>query len=173
MAKTKEFQVTAGKLGARLRGDSKRALGAIRRGLVRAAVVGEAIVAEATPVDTANTRNAWRVRLTRDGADLINDSPTAVFLEEGTRPHRPPLLPLVRWAMRKKGLGGSTTITRLEDAPDEAVGMAVGIANKIERKGTRPVHMVRSNLTRLTQIARRNVEAELERENDRGGNDGS
>ena len=51
--------------------------------------------------------------------------------------------------------------------------MAVGIANKIERKGTRPVHMVRSNLTRLTQIARRNVEAELERENDRGGNDGS
>ena len=64
-------------------------------------------------------------------------------------------------------------ITRLEDAPDEAVGMAVGIANKIERKGTRPVHMVRSNLTRLTQIARRNVEAELERENDRGGNDGS
>lgn len=162
MASNKEFTINAKWLGATLRAQPEIMMDAIVKGLRDGALIGEAIVAEATPVDTAQTRQAWRVRFTEDGAELVNDSPVAAFLEGGTRPHRPPLLPLVRWVMRKRGMGGSTTITSLADAPPEAVAGAQALAAKIAREGTPAHHMVEDNLTKLARIARSRVNKRLQ-----------
>lgn len=54
----------------------------------------------------------------------------AVAVELGTKPHMPPIAPLVDWAKAKLGLD-----------PDEAEAAAHGIAWKIFHQGTKGAHM--------------------------------
>lgn len=155
----KRFTVDSADFGAVLKADSKRAAKAIARGLYKGALIGEAIVAEATPVDRGNARAAWQVYRTPDGAVLDNDAPHILFLEEGTRPHRPPLLPIVQWLSRKEGRG--TNITDISQADADIRFRAMRIADSIAEKGTKAHHMVQRNLPRLAGTARLMVEVEL------------
>jgi hypothetical protein len=52
-------------------------------------------------------------------------SPTALWVEFGTHPHRPPVEPLIGWARRKLGL-----------SEKEAGSVAWAIASKIAKEGT-------------------------------------
>lgn len=56
---------------------------------------------------------------------VSSSNPVASFIEFGTRPHRPPIEPLVRWAEAKLGLSGAAA---------ERAGAA--IARSIARRGT-------------------------------------
>lgn len=147
--------------GAAFRADHKRNVKAVHRGLLEGALLGEQIVVQATPSDTANTRQRWQVIPTADGADLVNDSPVATFLEMGTRPHVAPLMPLVRWVARKRGVSLSGA-TRLADVPPEIVAAARGLREKIAREGGRRIGMISKNLEKLAMISKQRVEKRLD-----------
>lgn len=146
--------------GAAFRADHKRNVDAVHRGLLEGALLGEQVVAKATPSDTANTRARWQVIQTPSGADLVNDSPIATFLELGTRPHVAPLMPLVRWVARKRGVSLSGA-TRLADVPPEIVAAARGLREKIAREGGKRYGMISKNLEKLSNISKRRVEKAL------------
>lgn len=56
-------------------------------------------------------------------------------VELGSRPHRPPVEPIVDWVRRKLG-----------KRPDEATGIAWAIAGKIEKEGSKGAFMFRDGL---------------------------
>ncbi len=56
----------------------------------------------------------------------------ANYVEFGTRPHFPPVAPLILWALRKFGVG-----------VDEAYEIARGVQFRIAARGTEGVHMFR------------------------------
>lgn len=146
--------------GAAFRADHKRSVEAVRGGLVEAALEGEVLITQATPVDTGNTRARWQTIITPDGAEVVNDSPVAVYLEIGTKPHRPPLMPLIEWLARKRGISIARA-ARLSDIPGELVGAARKIQARIEVQGTKAHKMISAQLPRLSAIARARVEARL------------
>lgn len=150
--------------GARLRFDAGQISTAMVAGMRAAALIGEGIVAADTPVDTGLTRNQWGVAGTPRGADLFNDSPIAGILELGSRPHRPPFIPILRWVVRKFGTGKRSFEDPSEVDNPELWAIAWGTVKAIERHGTKPNYMVRDNLDRLNEIARREVERRLEAE---------
>lgn len=57
------------------------------------------------PVDTGAMRQSVGVEATPEGADLFVNAPQAADVEYGTRPHMPPLGPILVWVRRKFGLG--------------------------------------------------------------------
>jgi len=171
MANTKVIDLKGA--GAAFRADHKRAVASVRLGLIEAALEAEVIISQATPVDTGNTRLRWQTVITTDGAEVVNDSPVALYLEEGTKPHRPPLWPLILWLARKNGrsLAGATT---LKDVPGELVGAARKIQARIEVQGTKGKKMIASNLPKLEAIAKKRVEQRLKAASDaRSGEDKS
>ena len=154
--------VTVKEYGARLRMGAAAMDSTVKKALYTAALIGEVIVSEKTPVDRGQAKNAWAVVPTPDGADLINDAPHAGILELGSRPHRPPLWPILEWVVRKFGTG-KKSITSFSDAEPHLVGIAKAIVEKIAAEGTEPHYMVRDSLPKLTEIAKREVERALAR----------
>lgn len=152
--------VDISEIGLRIRLDDEERRDRVRRGLLAAALIGEGIVANATPVDRGEARNAWTVVPTPSGADLFNDAPHAGILELGSRPHRPPLEPILRWVVRKFGTGKRSFEDWSEVEP-RLFGIAMAIVRNIEAHGTKPHFMVRNNLGKLTRIAKREVDRML------------
>lgn len=158
MAQTKVIELS--RAGAAFRADHKRAVEEVHAGLLHAALEGEVIITQATPVDTGNTRARWTTIVTSDGAEVVNDSPVAAYLETGTRPHRPPLWPLIQWIARKESISLSGAST-LADVPRELVARARGLQAHIEVQGTKAHKMISANMPKLTQLARKRVEDRL------------
>lgn len=77
---------------------------------------------------------------TDGGAEIRVDAPFAGHLERGTRPHTPPLAPLVAWAAR---LGVR-----------DPFAVAKAVQQRIAREGTKPLWLVRSMLPALRQQLR-------------------
>ena len=82
------------------------------------------------PVDTAALVRSFRHTATPDGCVVENTAPQAVWMEYGTRPHMPPLAPMVAWATRKARGGNVRSI----------MALARGAQMSIARKGTAPRH---------------------------------
>lgn len=60
-------------------------------------------------VDTGATRQSATAEPIPKGAELSVNTPQAAWLEFGTRPHMPPLGPILLWVTRKFGLGVGTS----------------------------------------------------------------
>lgn len=121
---------------------------AIVRGLRSSALRLEGMVPEEIsstspfpPQDTGELSRSVRTTRIRKGAVVTVDAPHAPFMEYGTRPHMPPLAPLMEWCLRK----------RLADNEEEAVQVARRIAKKIARYGISPRHFMKRALKRLVQ----------------------
>lgn len=93
------------------------------------------------PIDTGKLRDSFIVTnatetkpIARVGTDLVPHH--AYDIEYGTRPHFPPITPLVAWAKRKWHLSDK-----------DATGSAFGIARKIAQRGTpaRPFFRMATN----------------------------
>lgn len=158
----KKVDVNLRDFGRELKADFEDISGAVRRGLRESAFVLEIMVSAKTPVDEGNTRAAWRTEITPDGAIVSNDSPVVLYLEDGTRPHRPPLLPIVRWLARKEGV--SSAVASLDDAPKELVGRAIAICDSIEEHGTKAHKMMSSSVPDIGPVVKTRVERLLQRE---------
>lgn len=77
----------------------------VQAALFEAAEAGVAVVAKAAPVDMSETRRSVHAqRLGQDASRILVDAPHAGIVEMGSRPHWPPLQPLVEWVRRHQGL---------------------------------------------------------------------
>jgi hypothetical protein len=145
----------------------KARLQRIERAVRRAAQRGAAHVRRSCPVAFGDVRSSINVV---DGRRIVADAPHAAALEEGSRPHFPPIEPLERWvklrgmqglvADASRGhLPGSTTEEHATNMAAALAGartsggftpvdaprrIAFMIARKIARYGTKPTHYMRS-----------------------------
>lgn len=82
-----------------------------------------------TPTAAGTLRSAWFNSVQVEGSTVVgrvtNPLPYALPVELGTKPHFPPIAPLINWVEQKLNLSG-----------DEAFGAALGIQRKIGRYGT-------------------------------------
>lgn len=172
--------VSMEQISAVLRADFEEMVEASEDALFRAALKGVRPVVEDTPTDRGQAKAGWDVRRVEGGADLYNDVPYVGVLEAGSRPHRPPIMPILEWVVRKFGLnlelldaGGShedekkamkrakQSFESIKDVPWRTYRFAEAIAEKIEREGSEPHYMVKNNLPKLEAIAKREVEKAL------------
>jgi len=172
--------VTMEQLSAVLRVDFEEMVEASEGALFRAALKGVRPVVEDTPTDRGQAKAGWDVRRVKGGADLYNDVPYIGVLESGSRPHRPPMMPIIEWVVRKFGLnlelidaGGSDedgkkamkrakkSFESIKDVPWRTYRFALAIVEKIEREGSEPHYMVKNNLDKLEAIAKSEVEKAL------------
>lgn len=126
----------------------------------RAALRALPVVVAATPSDRGAARGAWETRAVDGGAELYNTAPYAATLEAGARPHRPPLMPILRWVVRKWGLNlenmgraagkkpkrAKRSFETIKDVPWLTYLVAKSIQEKIEKEGSKPHGMIANNL---------------------------
>lgn len=154
--------------GAELRGQPERVESAAGDAAFRAAMRSMPRVVKDTPSDTGRARAGWDVRRAEGGADLYNDAPHIGILEAGSRPHWPPLEPILRWVVRVFGIDAEDNATSrrsyedAEDVSDEAYGIAFAVQAKIARDGTEPHWMVRDNLPRMRKLLKEELEGRLD-----------
>lgn len=143
-----------------LRNTDKVLRTSVKRAVIEAAAVGAEIVANDAPVDTGRLKQSvvMRRRGKSGHPEVIAQAPYAGVVEVGSRPHVPPLLPLVAWVRRHAGDFGLSNGGRARDARGRFVttGQAVAIARRIQRaiarRGTRPRYYMKNNLGRMEQV---------------------
>jgi hypothetical protein len=107
------------------------------------------------PIDTGELMRSVHSKPTEDGAVVSVDAPHASYMEHGTRPHFPPLLPIAEWAYRKG----------LADSMEEALGIALSIARKIAHHGIEPRHYFARANARMKRedVVMEEIHAELDK----------
>lgn len=95
--------------------------------------------AHPAPVDTGAMRSSVRAFDVSNGAILAVEAPHAVYVERGTKPHTPPLGPILTWVVRK--------IPTSSDS--EAMGIALAIQRKIAEVGTEPRFFFRRSMREI------------------------
>jgi hypothetical protein len=97
---------------------------------------------------------SWTVIKTKDGADLANTSRHAPFVEEGRRPGKqPPREAIVEWVKLKK-MASSRAKVR---------GIAIAVARKIGRTGTRGRFVLKRTMPKIDVEARRQTVLAIKR----------
>lgn len=131
---------------------------AVLRGLRSASLRGVQFVVDeidhAKPYPAVNfgtLRQSVKRVATRNGAQIFVDAPHFPFIEYGTRPHMPPIAPLITWAARKFGVDGG-----------EAQAIAWAVAKKIAKHGTEPRHVFAKAMLRMQGILDAEITRELE-----------
>lgn len=133
--------------------------GAAMRGLRAGAKAGVDVVREeidATsphpPIATGGMRDSVTYAPTATGVQLYVDSPHAIYMEAGTRPHFPPIAPLVEW-VKVKGLASTEA---------EARSIAYAVAIKISEEGISPRRFFRRAMRRIIgDVIPREIKREL------------
>lgn len=122
--------------------------------LLEGFAVQEITTAEPRPA-VATGELARSVVTTRvdDGAIVKVEAPQGVFMEEGTRPHFPPLQPLEDW-VRTKGFAQ-------DDASVKRIAYAVAL--KIAKDGIAPRHFFAKAVRRVEPLIPREIVNELNR----------
>lgn len=148
--------MTPGDAGRKIREDARKRQGEYAAKIRRAALAGAEIIAAAAPVDRGTIKSSVHVeREPGGGSRIVIDAPHAMALELGTRPHTPPLGPLIEWVRRHRlafGIEGKGTARDKAGrftAAAEVVTIARAIQRKIQREGTKPTYFVRNSLPRL------------------------
>lgn len=119
------------------------------RGLRAAALRTQGLIVEQiieSAVDRGELAASVVTRNLPDGAIVEVQAPHAEFVDQGTRPHMPPIAPLASWAMRKFGVGEK-----------EANAIAWGVALSIKVNGTDPVHFMQKAFAKAKPMIKREV----------------
>lgn len=128
---------------------------AARRASVEAAELGVTMATVETDkkgsVDRGNFKLAWESRPMIFGAQIRNGAPYAAFIERGTRPHWPPLAPILAWVMRKNQMD-----------EEDAYPIARAVQVKIARSGTKPRFIMKDILPKIKRVWENEVEREIE-----------
>ena len=139
-----------------------------RGAIVEAAHLGAEIIARAAPVDLGSLKSSIHVESLPTGARIVIDAPHAAAVEFGSRPHTPPLAPLIAWVKRHRaafGIAGRGTKRDTRGrftASPEVIAAARAIQRKISIYGTKPRYFVRNSIPALVRaigwaIAKRNA----------------
>jgi hypothetical protein len=131
--------------------DEKKRIGAVFQAIRDAAHVGAKIISERAPQDigklaaSSHVEGEWM----RQTVQTIVDAPYAACVELGTRPHYPPIAPLIDWVHRHIGSYSDVSTGNSGDADRVAYAIAKGIQKKIGERGTEPTFFVRGSLPDL------------------------
>jgi hypothetical protein len=136
---------------------TRKKLGRDRKAILATAHFGAEVIARNAPVDRGAIKASVHVERDGDTVRITLDAPHAGVLELGSRPHTPPLEPLIAWVKRHRasfGIEGKGT-TRNKDtgrfeASPAVVAAARAIQRKIAREGTRPRYFVKHSLPAIT-----------------------
>lgn len=91
-----------------------------------------------------------------------NDAPYAAYVEEGTRPHMPPVAAIAGW-VRIKNLVGSNPRKIIQrrglrlERTDEEMVLAWAIAKKIAKAGTKAQHFFKRAIRDVDEKGKENV----------------
>lgn len=152
-----------------LRRAARRGLGVVQRTI--------AATAPYAPVDSAQYRRGWTVSNVADGAVVFNPVPYAPVIEEGSRPHTPPIGPLLEWARRKLRGRVFVSHTRLRDRKEikargqqlldlreeAAQGLAHGVMWKIRHRGQPGRKVLERSWPEMERGAEKDIVRELAR----------
>lgn len=150
------------------------------------------LVSKDSPVDQGEYKLGWHTRA--EIADkrapvvvLANDAPHAGVIEQGARPHKVPIAPLLKWAQRKAGdlmlagiirptptlfrtdkkgflkYRGPSALSRDAEASAEVEAFAWAVRNKIAKVGQKPRWIMRKRLPEAAAFLREAYERELRR----------
>lgn len=136
---------------------------------LEAALLGAEIVARAAPVDVGSLKTSIRARrVDPRTAEVVADAPHAAILEVGSRPHLPPLQPLIDWVRRhvkvlklSSGLGRDSRGRFRSVTDEQIVETAIAIQHAISVRGTRPRWYMRSTLEKQNRAFAKIVERAL------------
>lgn len=166
----------------------------VRAAARRAAARGRAVLKKGVPVAFGEIRESVHT----EGQIIVIDAPHAAAVNNGSRPHMPPLEPLVAWVKLRgmQGLGTDRQIGRLPGTTtaasargvasllraherqdtggaysptDAAIQVARAIQMAIAKRGTKPAHFVEKALPELRAILGEELRAAL---SDGGGDGG-
>jgi hypothetical protein len=154
----------------------------VERAVKRAARAGRRIVRENVPVAFGELRESVHV----EGTRIVVDAPHAAPVETGSRPHMPPLEPLLKWVKlraaqgllteRQRGrLPGRTTRAHAEGVAaqihamekdgavdaDAPMRIARAIQQAIARRGTKPHWYARMSLPEIREALDAFIREEL------------
>ncbi len=143
---------------AAIRAGMRAKLSHDQKKLLEAAHLGAEIIANVAPVDVGTLKGSIHVEETTQGPRVVVDAPHAASLELGSRPHTPPLAPLVAWVRRNRakfgiegrGVDRNKKTGRLETSA-EIIAIARAIQQKIARHGTKPRFFVRNSIPKLVE----------------------
>lgn len=162
------------RLGADMRLRKQR----IKTAVYKTARKGAQVVRQNVPVAFGELRDGIRSEPTR----IVSDAPHAAAVELGSRPHFPPLEPLIAWvklrgAQGLKGGRGPGTTTKAaakfvrsalrEQESDGALDVdaprrvAYAIALAISKRGTKPHHYMSGSLPEVVSILDTEIVAAL------------
>lgn len=129
-----------------------------KRKMLSAAHLGTEILASAAPVDVGTLKSSMHVEGGIDAPRIVIDAPHAATVELGSRPHTPPLQPLIDWVKRHRGSFGikgrgtqRNAKTGRFEVSAEIVAIARAIQQKIAREGTKPRFFVRGAIPKLVE----------------------
>ena len=150
---------------------------------------GAALVRANVPVAFGELRESLADKPTRTGAKIEADAPHAAAVEVGSRPHTPPLEPLIAWVRLRAAQGllsdrqlnrlpGTTTATHARAVAAQVRGMerdgavdadaprqiAFAIQQKIAQEGTLPNWFARRSLPAIVELLDELVRAALWKE---------
>lgn len=109
-------------LHALIRKDLRGRQKAVGRAVSRTATAGARHVRRNVPVAFGELRNSVSAQ---DGHRIVADAPHAAPVETGSRPHWPPLAPLVKW-VKLRGMQGLTTPKRQARLPGTTTKLHAG-----------------------------------------------
>jgi hypothetical protein len=144
-------------IAKKIRGRGEKIEQAAIRGMRSAALRGvgivQAAISDTSPFpaeDTGRLKRSVHYVREDDGARVEVDAPHAPHIEYGTRPHTPPLEPLITWAVRK-----------FRVPEEEALKIARGVQKKIQKEGTEPRHYMKDSIPKIEKVMMREIMAEI------------
>lgn len=123
---------------------------AVHRGIARS--ISDLVAA--SPVDTGLYAASWDFTVDEMGAVIGNYAPYAGVIEDGARPHRPPIGPLLAWAKRVTGSSAQPP-----DYDRQCWALAIAVQKKIEEHGQEPKHILKNTIPKILE----NIREELKR----------
>lgn len=141
-----------------IRAGVKQKIDRDRRAILETAHFAVEVIAGNAPVDVGTLKASGHVEGGVEAPRVVIDAPHVAAVELGSRPHTPPLQPLIDWVKRHRksfGITGKATkrnkgTGRFEASP-EIVAIARAIQAKIAREGTKPRYFVRGSLPKILE----------------------
>ena len=106
----------------------------------------------ASPVDTGLYAASWGMTVQEMSVTLGNYAPYAGVIEDGARPHRPPLGPLLAWA--KRVLQSSAQPENNYKDDKRVWALAIYVQKKIEEQGSDPRHILENMIPQIIENIR-------------------
>lgn len=124
-------------MAAAFKRDMQNLVGRLDRAAERAAELAAAEIAANAPKATGFLASSIHAV----GYRIVCDAPYALAVERGSRPHWPPIEPIIAW-VTLKGFTGISAAGK----PETAESIAWAIAHKISVEGTEPTWFMKSSI---------------------------